>query len=157
MTIDLVVRGKRVVTPQGEKTAAIHVQRGVIAAVTPFDEVPASVPTLDAGELVVMPGLVDTHVHINEPGRTEWEGFDTATKAAAAGGITSLIEMPLNASPVTTTVENFNIKIREAKDKLHVNCGFWGGVVPGNEAHQEDLLKAGVFGLKAFLTHSGID
>src|SRR5688500_1887186 len=100
MTIDLVVRGKRVVTPQGEKAAAVHVHRGVIAAVTGYDEVPpSSVPggaqrgrprVIEAGDLVVLPGLVDTHVHINEPGRTEWEGFDTATRAAAAGGVTTL-------------------------------------------------------------------
>lgn len=111
----------------------------------------------DAGNSVVMPGLIDAHVHINEPGRTEWEGFETATKAAALGGVTTLIEMPLNANPVTTTVDAFKIKQEASKDKLHVNCGFYGGVILGNENDIEGLIKAGVFGIKGFLTHSGID
>src|SRR6187549_932200 len=156
MTIDLVVRGKRVVTPQGEKTAAIHVQRGVIAAVTPFDEVPASVPTLDAGELVVMPGIVDTHVHINEPGRTEWEGFDTATKAAAAGGITTLVDMPLNSVPATTKLWALDAKQYAGRD-AHVEVVYWGGVVPGNEGDIEPLVDAGVPGFKCFLSPSSVD
>lgn len=114
-------------------------------------------PIFDVGNLVVMAGLVDPHVHINEPGRTDWEGFETATKAAAAGGITTLIEMPLNASPVTTTRENFYLKLEAAKGKTWVNCGFWGGLIPDNANNLESLLTSGVFGLKAFLTHSGID
>ena len=97
MPVDAVIRGKRVVTPQGERPAAIHVASGVIVAITELDAVPAGVPTLDAGALCVLPGLVDTHVHINEPGRTEWEGFVTATRAAAAGGVTTLVDMPLNS------------------------------------------------------------
>lgn len=109
------------------------------------------------GDKVIMPGVIDAHVHINEPGRTHWEGFETATKAAAAGGITTLIEMPLNASPVTTTVDAFNQKLEAAKGKLHVNCGFYGGVIPGNINDLDGLLSAGVFGIKAFLTHSGIE
>jgi len=100
---------------------------------------------------------VDPHVHINEPGRTDWEGFDTATKAALAGGITSLVEMPLNASPVTTTVKALEEKIKAAEWKIHTNCGFWGGVIPGNEKDIEPLIEKGVLGFKAFLTHSGID
>ena len=111
----------------------------------------------DIDEKIIMPGIIDPHVHINEPGRTEWEGFDTATKAAAAGGITTMIEMPLNSNPVTTNAKNFQIKLEAAKNKLHVNCGFWGGVVPDNLNELEELLASGVFGLKAFLTHSGID
>lgn len=111
----------------------------------------------DVGNLIVMPGLIDPHVHINEPGRIEWEGFKTATHAAAAGGITSLIEMPLNSNPVTTNALHFNLKLEAAQGKLWVNCGFWGGVVPGNQGELADLIQAGVFGLKAFLTHSGID
>jgi allantoinase len=115
------------------------------------------VPFESVGDKVIMPGVIDAHVHINEPGRTEWEGFETATKAAAAGGITTMIEMPLNASPVTTTTEALRIKLEAAKGKLHVNVGFYGGVIPGNIDDLDALLSAGVFGIKAFLTHSGID
>ncbi len=111
----------------------------------------------DLGDCVIMPGLIDCHVHINEPGRAEWEGFDTATKAAAAGGITTLIEMPLNSDPVTTTRKSFDEKLVATTGKLHVNCGFWGGIIPQNITDLDDLLKSGVFGIKAFLTHSGID
>jgi len=112
---------------------------------------------LDYKNLIVMPGIIDAHVHINEPGREDWEGFDTATKAAAIGGITTLIEMPLNASPVTTNVGAFSLKQDATKDKLHVNCGFYGGIIPSNIDEIEDLIKAGVFGIKGFLTHSGLD
>lgn len=115
------------------------------------------IPMLDYKNLIVMPGIIDAHVHINEPGRTHWEGFDTATKAAAMGGVTSLIEMPLNASPVTTTVQAFKLKLEAAQDKLHVNCGFYGGIIPRNVENIDGLATSGVFGLKGFLTHSGID
>jgi len=115
------------------------------------------IPFESVGDKVIMPGVIDAHVHINEPGHTEWEGFETATKAAAAGGITTMVEMPLNASPVTTTVEALKLKLEAAKGKLHVNVGFYGGVIPGNIDDLDGLLKAGVFGIKAFLTHSGID
>lgn len=111
----------------------------------------------DVGENIVMPGVIDAHVHINEPGRTEWEGFDTATQAAAAAGITTIVDMPLNASPVTTTVHAFEEKLSASKDKLHVNVGFYGGLIPGNENNLEGLIQAGVLGIKCFLTHSGID
>ena len=104
-----------------------------------------------------MPGIIDPHVHINEPGRTEWEGFDTGTRSAAAGGITTLIDMPLNSTPVTTSITNLKLKIEAAKKNAHINCGFYGGVVPGNFDELEKLLNGGVFGLKAFLVHSGID
>jgi len=104
-----------------------------------------------------MAGIVDPHVHINEPGRTDWEGFDTATKAATAGGITTLVDMPLNSLPVTTTAKAFDEKVKAASGKLHANCGFWGGVVPGNEREIEPLIEKGVLGFKSFLTHSGID
>jgi allantoinase len=106
---------------------------------------------------IVMPGIIDAHVHINEPGRTHWEGFVTATKAAAKGGVTTLIEMPLNSNPVTTNTKAFDLKKKATLNKLHVNCGFYGGVIPNNETDIEDLIKAGVFGIKGFLTHSGID
>jgi allantoinase len=152
-----IVRGRRVVTPQGQRAAAIYIRSGVIEAVAPWGDLPAGVPVLDAGELVVMPGLVDTHVHINEPGRAEWEGFSTATQAAAAGGVTTLIEMPLNSIPATTTAVAFEEKCRAAEGKLSVDTGFWGGVVPGNERELEPLWEAGVFGFKCFLVPSGVD
>ncbi|MES2646558.1 MAG: allantoinase AllB [Bacteroidota bacterium] len=112
---------------------------------------------IDVHYKVLMPGVIDPHVHINEPGRTLWEGFDSATKAAIAGGITTLIEMPLNASPVTTTASAFKLKLEAAQNNLHTNCGFWGGIVPGNAGEIEPLIQMGVLGFKAFLTHSGID
>ena len=111
----------------------------------------------DMGNATIMPGVIDAHVHVNEPGRTEWEGFDTATKAAAAGGITTIIDMPLNASPVTTTLAAFNQKMEATTNKLHVNVGFYGGLVPTNINDLEDLMQAGVLGIKCFLVHSGID
>src|SRR5258708_7059758 len=114
-TPDFVVRGRRVVTPEGERPAAIHIRGGVITAVSAFDDIPAGCAVHEAGESAVMPGLVDTHVHINEPGRTEWEGFVTATRAAAAGGVTTLVEMPLNTSPATTTATRTWEKITAAK------------------------------------------
>jgi allantoinase len=111
----------------------------------------------DFGTSIIMPGVIDAHVHVNEPGRTDWEGFDTATQAAAAGGITTIIDMPLNASPVTTTVKSLQQKLDSTTGKLNVNCGFYGGLVPENVADIEGLVKNGVLGIKAFLTHSGID
>lgn len=111
----------------------------------------------NAGEKIVMPGVIDAHVHVNEPGRTEWEGFETATMAAAAGGITTIVDMPLNASPVTTSAAALNEKLEASKNKLHVNCGFYGGIVPNNYNELERLITGGVLGIKAFLTHSGID
>ena len=112
---------------------------------------------IELGNKLLMPGVIDPHVHINEPGRTEWEGFDTATKAALAGGITTLVDMPLNSSPVTTTAKAFDEKMLAAQNKLHTNVGFWGGLIPGNENEIEPLIQKGVLGFKAFLTHSGID
>ena len=109
------------------------------------------------GDSIVMPGLVDTHVHINEPGRTSWEGFETATRAAAAGGVTTLIEMPLNSIPPTTTLEGLEAKLEAARGKCHVDVGFWGGVVPGNLAELQKLYDAGAVGFKCFLVHSGVD
>ncbi|MEP7255972.1 MAG: allantoinase AllB [Ferruginibacter sp.] len=111
----------------------------------------------DAGDHILMPGVIDAHVHINEPGRTEWEGFDTATQAAAAGGTTTIVDMPLNASPVTTNVNALDEKLAASKGKLHVNVGFYGGLIPGNQKDLEALMQAGVLGIKCFLTHSGID
>ncbi|KAI9247226.1 hypothetical protein BY458DRAFT_551142 [Sporodiniella umbellata] len=111
---------------------------------------------LELGQLL-MPGLIDAHVHLNEPGRTEWEGFETGTKAAAAGGVTTVIDMPLNAIPPTTTVENLHTKLEAAKDKCHVDVGFWGGLIPNNQSHLPELIKEGVRGFKCFLIESGVE
>jgi allantoinase len=154
---DLILRGRRVVTSQGELAAAIHIRGGVIQSISAFDAVPPGAPLHEAGNLVVMPGLVDTHVHINEPGRTEWEGFLSATHAAAAGGATTLVEMPLNSIPPTTTASAFQEKCRSAEAKLWVDTGFWGGVVPGNTVHLAPLWQLGVLGFKCFLVPSGVD
>src|SRR5271167_3654742 len=155
--VDLIVRGKRVITPKGERAAAIHVRAGVVAAVSAYSEIPAGATVHEAGDFVVMPGLVDTHVHINEPGRADWEGFSTATRAAAAGGVTTLIEMPLNSIPATTTAAALREKLAAAARKLWVDTGFWGGVVPGNSEELPALWEAGVFGFKCFLVPSGVD
>lgn len=148
---------QRIVLPDGVRPAAVLIQDEAIAAILSPHEIPADVPVLDLGSKVLMPGLVDTHVHVNEPGRTEWEGFQTATQAAAAGGITTLVDMPLNSTPVTTTLGALKAKLDAAKGKCWVDVGFWGGVVPGNSDELEPLIHAGVAGFKAFLTHSGID
>lgn len=155
--MNLAVRSARVVLPTGERPAALHIRDGRIAAVRPHDEWPVGVRRLDAGELMILPGLVDTHVHINEPGRTDWEGFDSATRAAAAGGVTTVIDMPLNSVPATTTVRAFNEKWAAANGNCWVDVGFWGGVVPGSENDLEPLARAGVRGFKCFLSPSGVD
>jgi allantoinase len=154
---DLVVRGKRVVLPEGERAAAIQIRGGAIAAISAFDDITGRSPLHEAGDSIVMPGLVDTHVHINEPGRTDWEGFSTATRAAAAGGVTTLIEMPLNSIPATTTAAAYREKVAAAMGKLWVDVGFWGGVVPGNTAELRPLWEAGVFGFKCFFVPSGVE
>jgi len=153
---DTAIISDRTITPDGMKRAVVLIKDGVIADV--LAELPSgNFPVIEVGNKVLMPGVVDPHVHINEPGRTDWEGFDTATKAAIAGGITTLVDMPLNSSPVTTTANAFDEKIHATKGQLHTNCGFWGGIVPGNEKEIEPLIRKGVLGFKAFLTHSGID
>jgi allantoinase len=154
---NVIVRGKRVIAPEGERPAAIHIRDGVITAISSFDDILSESRLYDAGGAVVMPGLVDTHVHINEPGRTEWEGFSTATQAAAAGGVTTFIEMPLNSIPATTTAAAYREKIAATVGKLSVDVGFWGGVVPGNVRELCPLWGAGVFGFKCFLVPSGVD
>ena len=154
---DLGLRSERIVTPGGIRDGAVLITDGVIVGVVSAEDIPAAWPVEDVGDAVVMPGLVDSHVHINEPGRTDWEGFETATRAAAAGGITTLIDMPLNSSPVTTNVQAFEQKLTAARGKLWVDCGFYGGLIPGNTADLEPLIDAGVLGVKAFLVHSGID
>lgn len=151
-----IIRSERVVLPDGMRPAAIHVDEGRITAIA--SEIPGTAGILiDAGSAVVMPGLVDTHVHINDPGRADWEGFETATRAAAAGGITTLVDMPLNSIPPTTTVAGLEAKRRAARGRCHVDVGFWGGVVPGNAGDIEPLARAGVLGFKCFLSPSGVD
>ena len=137
---DLVVRSRRVVFTDGVRPAAIHIRDGVIAEVAAFEYAAAGCRLDDAADFVVMPGVVDTHVHVNEPGRTEWEGFETATRAAAAGGVTTIVEMPLNSIPATTSVEAFDAKRRAAAGKCFVDVGFWGGVVPGNTTDLQPLV-----------------
>ena len=153
----LIIRGERVVLPDGTRPASIHVTGGRIVDVGAYEDRPAGVDEITARDLVVLPGLVDTHVHINEPGRTDWEGFAHATRAAAAGGVTTLVDMPLNSIPSTTTVDGLEAKRRAARDQCHVDVGFWGGVVPGNAGHLEPLARAGVRGFKCFLSPSGVD
>jgi allantoinase len=154
--IDTAIISNQTITPDGIRKAAVLISNGKISDV--LEELPeGDFHVTDVGDSVLMPGIIDPHVHINEPGRTEWEGFDTATRAAIMGGITTLIDMPLNSSPVTTTIKAFDEKIKATEGKLHTNCGFWGGVIPGNENEIEALIENGVLGFKAFLTHSGIE
>ena len=155
---ELVIRGRRVVTEHSVGPASVHITRGFISSISIYEDVPAGAAVIEAApESVVMPGLVDTHVHVNEPGRTEWEGFETATLAAAAGGVTTIVDMPLNSIPATTTLAGFESKLAAACGKLQVDCGFWGGVVPGNTGELSRLWDAGVVGFKCFLIHSGVD
>ena len=155
---DLVIRGRRVMFQNELIPASIYTNAGRIAAITSFEEIPPDCKIVEAGEdSIVMPGLVDSHVHVNEPGRTEWEGFATATRAAAAGGVTTIVDMPLNSIPATTTLEGLNAKLAAARDKLMVDTAFWGGVVPGNTGELARLWDAGVVGFKCFLVHSGVD
>lgn len=156
--VQLVLRSTRVVTPEGTRAASVAVAGGTVTAVLPHDApVPDGARLEDLGDDVLLPGLVDTHVHVNDPGRTEWEGFWTATRAAAAGGITTLVDMPLNSLPPTTTVDHLRVKRKTAADKAHVDVGFWGGALPDNGADLRPLHEAGVFGFKAFLSPSGVD
>ena len=155
---DLIIRSRRVVTTETIAPASVHIREGVIVALAGWDEVPAQVALVDAGDAVLMPGLVDTHVHANEPGRTQWEGLATATKGAAAGGITTLVDMPLNSIPPTTTQTGFARKLAAAQAaQCWIDVAFWGGVVPGNTREVAPLLDAGVRGFKCFLVPSGVD
>jgi allantoinase len=151
----LVVRARRMVLPVGVRAATVHTEDGRITAVTPFAEAPASAVTL-ADDEVLLPGLVDSHVHVNEPGRTEWEGFASATRAAVAGGITTIVDMPLNSIPPTTTVESLHVKRTAAEGQVSADVAFWGGAVPGNLADLRPLHEAGVVGFKCFLLDSGV-
>ena len=150
---DEVIGSRRVVLPDGMSVASIQIRNGVIAGVGTYESSRGE----DYGDLVIMPGLVDTHVHINEPGRTDWEGFATATRAAAAGGVTTLIEMPLNSIPATVSVEALQTKVEASRGQCWVDVGFWGGVIPGNAGEVRPLWEAGCFGFKCFLAPSGVD
>jgi len=178
----LIIRSARVVLPDGVRPASIHISGGRITRVGAYDDQSAYddrsskagdgsakaddrsakalaeryAELIDFGDLVVSPGLVDTHVHVNEPGRTDWEGFDTATRAAAAGGVTTIVDMPLNSVPATTTVAALEAKRAAARGRVHVDVGFWGGVVPGNAGELDALVEAGVRGFKCFLVPSGV-
>jgi len=153
--VNLVVRARRVVLPDGERAAAVHSEDGRITAVTSFDDAPAGAVTLAEDEML-LPGLVDSHVHVNEPGRTEWEGFASATRAAIAGGITTIVDMPLNSIPATTTLEALHVKREAAKDQVSADVAFWGGAVPENLEQLHPLHEAGVVGFKCFLLDSGV-
>ena len=152
----LIVRSTRVVLPHAVQPASIHIADGTITRIADHADVAGGELT-DFDDLVVSPGLVDTHVHVNEPGRTEWEGFDTATRAAAAGGVTTIVDMPLNSVPATTTVAALEAKRSAARGRCHVDVGFWGGVMPGNASDLDALVDAGVRGFKCFLVPSGVD
>ncbi|GAB3824013.1 hypothetical protein GCM10027610_001690 [Dactylosporangium cerinum] len=149
------LRSRQVYLPDGPRPATVTVHDGRIAAVGAVDD-PCDGELRDLGDLVLLPGLVDTHVHVNEPGRTEWEGFATATRAAAAGGVTTIVDMPLNSLPPTTSVAALREKQAAATGQCYVDVGFWGGAIPGNAGDLPALHDAGVFGFKSFLVDSGV-
>src|SRR5271154_5976086 len=148
---------RRVVTPQGIRAAGVLVDGERIRAVVDTQKIPSDIPVQDFGDLAILPGLVDSHVHINEPGRTEWEGFFSATRAAAAGGYTLVVDMPLNCLPATTSVAAMELKRAAARASSRVDWALWGGVVSDNQEHIEELAAAGVAGFKCFLIDAGID
>lgn len=155
---DLIIRGQQVVLSGDVAPRSIHIRGEQIVLVSDFEDIDANCKLIDvASGSVVMPGLVDTHVHVNAPGRTEWEGFRTATLAAAAGGVTTLVDMPLNSIPPTTTLAGFKAKLETAQSECFIDVGFWGGVVPGNTDELEQMFRAGVVGFKCFLVPSGVD
>lgn len=155
--MELLLHSNRVITPDGIRPATIHIRDGLIQSVFSGRRELIHIPIEDLGDLVIMPGIIDPHVHVNDPFQSDWKGFDSTTKAAAAGGVTSIIDMPSNAQLPTTTAQALELKVAAARDQIHVNCGFWGGVVPGNASEMIRLLEMGALGLKAFLGNSGID
>ncbi|HZC25574.1 MAG TPA: amidohydrolase family protein, partial [Actinopolymorphaceae bacterium] len=156
MTYDVALRSRRVVLPTVVRPATVAVTAGRIAAVLDHDAGVDADRIEDLGALALLPGLVDTHVHVNEPGRTEWEGFASATRAAAAGGVTTLVDMPLNSVPPTLDPQGLTEKRAAAGGQTYVDVGFWGGAVPGNLGTLRSLHDAGVFGFKCFLADSGV-
>jgi allantoinase len=158
MRADMVVRAGRAVVGDSEQACAVVVRAGAVAEILPVDApVGAEAELRLADDEVLLPGLVDTHVHVDEPGRTEWEGFATATAAAAAGGVTTIVDMPLNSVPPTVDVAALDVKRKAAGEQCHVDVGFWGGAVPGKIADLAALHAAGVFGAKCFLLDSGVE
>jgi allantoinase len=151
------LRSTRVLTPDGIRPATVHVGDGKVQRIGEWNDRPEGAEFFDAGSQVIMPGIVDTHVHVNEPGRTEWEGFESATRSAAIGGITTLLDMPLNSIPATNTVDALDAKREAARGKTLVNVEYIGGVVPGNAGDLKGLAGAGVRAFKCFLTPSGVD
>jgi len=151
-------RGNKVLVLDSLKAATVVVENGKVVDVREgLVDIEGVEDVTDVGDDILMPGLVDSHVHINEPGRTDWEGFNTATRAAAAGGVTTIVDMPLNSLPPTTTVENLQVKVTAARGQCWVDVAFWGGVIPGNSAGLRDMVALGVPGFKCFLIHSGVD
>ena len=161
MRCEVLILAERAVTAGGEGPAAVGISGGRIVAVEPDSSAGAALSGEETirldDDVVLLPGLVDTHVHVNEPGRTEWEGFVSATRAAAAGGVTTIVDMPLNSIPPTTTVEALQAKQEAAHGQAFIDVGFWGGAIPGNLADLRPLHEAGVFGFKCFLLHSGVE
>ncbi|XP_018423401.1 PREDICTED: allantoinase, mitochondrial-like [Nanorana parkeri] len=155
-----IIRSKRVITGNTVSSCDIIISDGKISSILPWgkqqQQVTSGAQLLDVGDLVVMAGIIDPHVHVNEPGRTDWEGYRTATLAAAAGGITAIVDMPLNSLPPTTSVSNFHTKLQAAKGQCYVDVAFWGGVIPNNQVELIPLLQAGVAGFKCFLINSGV-
>ncbi|KDQ50281.1 hypothetical protein JAAARDRAFT_142213 [Jaapia argillacea MUCL 33604] len=159
--------GRNVLLPDNPQpvpaTVEVDLSSGKIISISPGARSKDSYPDIaaedfiDAGDHIIIPGLVDAHVHLNEPGRTDWEGFWTGTRAAASGGITTVVDMPLNSIPPTTTIDNLQIKRSAALDQCWTDVAFWGGVIPGNQAHLKPLVQAGVKGFKCFLIESGVD
>ncbi|TDC91788.1 allantoinase AllB [Nonomuraea deserti] len=154
---DLVVRSRRTVTPEGERAAAVAVRGEKIVALYDHAAPLDAAEDIDLRDLALLPGLVDTHVHVNEPGRTHWEGFASATRAAAAGGVTTILDMPLNSLPPTVNVGAFEAKLRAAAGQCQVDVGFWGGAVPGNVKELAPLRERGVHGFKCFMSPSGVE
>jgi allantoinase len=154
---DFALTSRRVIVGSEVRPATLIIRGGIIDEVVSGSLKKHELPVEDVGDLIVMPGLVDTHVHINEPGRSEWEGFDSATRSAAAGGITSVVDMPLNCTPVTTSADALARKIDSVAGKLWIDCGFWGGVIPSSLGDLSELVEAGVLGVKSFTIDSGID
>lgn len=157
MLADTFILASRLVLAEGVRAGCVLIRRGRIAEVAPPHAAPIGADVIDAGDAVVMPGVIDTHVHFNDPGRAEWEGFETGTRAAAAGGIATVVDMPLNSVPAITSVAALDAKRRAAEGRCAVDVGCWGGVVPGNMRELEPMARAGVLGFKCFMVPSGVN
>lgn len=156
--LDTVIRAPRAIVDGGERAVSVGIRDGMVASLEPFAAELRAYAMVELGaDVVLLPGVVDTHVHVNDPGRSEWEGFESATRAAAAGGVTTIVDMPLNSIPPTVDVAALKLKRDVAGPRAYVDVGFWGGAVPGNGRELRPLHEAGVFGFKCFLVHSGVD